>query len=108
MQMVIQLGEMALGKVQTVVVQLAQKVSFRQGFQPAKTVADGKLILGIGLKILCEFSGQDAFGAERRHGSQFPALTEGKFPVGHEQAAQKTCQQRPCRQQDKQYVFPIL
>ena len=105
---VIQLGEMALGKVQAVVVQLAQKVSFRQGFQTAKTVPAGKLILSIGLKILREVPGQNAFGTQRGHGGQLPAFTEGKFPVRHEQAAQEACQQRPRCQQDKQYIFCLL
>ena len=34
-------------------------------------------------------------GVQLRQGGQLSALAEGKFPVGHEQGAQKTCQQRP-------------
>ena len=104
-QGIVQLGEMALRKIQAVVVQLAQGIGLCQGFQTAKALPARKLILNVSLKILRKSAGQEVFRAQLRHGGQLPALAEGKFPVGQEQAAQKSGQQRPGRQNGKQDIF---
>ena len=96
---------MALRKIQAVVVQLAQSIGLRQGFQTAKALPERELVLNVSLKILRKSAGQEVFRAELRHGGQLPALTLGKFPVRQEQAAEETGQQRPGHQNGQQDIF---
>ena len=78
MQRVVELGNIAVLKINAVVVLLPQNLQRRDGLQRAETVAQGKLIEGVCLKIRHEFPAENAARVRLRKLRECPPFADGQ------------------------------